>query len=93
MKTVFYILLLLVELVVGFLAISLAWANTAWIPCIITVLVWAVLLVWQIILLTKAADAEVRRKIRRRIALVMLIPTIGFIIMVICLIVGLSSVI
>ena len=53
MKKVLYFILLTAELVVGFLLMNLAWVNTFEIPCIITAVIWAALMVWQIILLQK----------------------------------------
>ena len=92
-KKILYFLLLIAEFVVGCLLMMLAWANTLEIASIVTGVIWAALMVWQIILLTKATDAIARKKIKRNIALVMLIPIAAFIVMLIWLIVGLMSVI
>ena len=93
MKKVLYFVLLLAEAVAGFLLINLAWANSFEIPCIIAIAVWAALLVWQIVLLAKSSDSAAKSKIRRNIALVMLIPIVSFVAMLVWLIVGLASVI
>lgn len=93
MKKALYFILIIAELVVGFLLMSLACANTFEIACIIVAVIWAVLMVWQIVLLAKTTDAATKGKIKRNIALIMLIPIIASIVMFICLIVGLSSVI
>ena len=81
MKKALYLVLILAEAVLGFLAFSLAWTNLSWIPCVITAAVWALLFVRQILQLIKAPDAEHKQKIRRRIVLVMLIPLLGFLMM------------
>ena len=93
MKKALYIILLLAELVIGFLLMSLVWANIGWLPCVITIAVWAALLIWQVVALTKNDDAVKVRKIKRNIALIMLIPFAAFVGMVLWLIVVLSSVI
>ena len=93
MKKILYFLLLIAEFVVGCLLMMLAWANTFEIACVVTGVIWAALIVWQIISLTKATDAGARKKIKRNVALVMLIPTAAFILMLVWLIVGLMSVI
>ena len=81
MKKAIYYILILAEAIVDFLAVSLAWTNLGWLPCVITIVVWAVLLAWQILLLTKATDAESKRKICKKIPLVMLVPLLGFVMM------------
>ena len=93
MKNVLYIILLLAELVIGFLLMSLVWVNIGWLPCVIIIAVWAALLIWQVVALTKNDDAVKVRKIKRNIALIMLIPFAAFVGMVLWLIVVLSSVI
>lgn len=93
MKMALYIILLFAEMVVDFLAISLAWTNLGWFPCMVTIVVWAVLFVRQILRLIKATDIENKRKIRRRITLVMLVPILGAIIMFCYWFVDLSMVI
>ena len=93
MKKVAYVILLLVEAVLGFPALSLAWVNVEWIPCVVIIAVWAALLVWQLLTLKKATGAESTRKILRRIALVMLVPLLGGIILLVYMFVGLASVI
>ena len=93
MKKVLYLILLLVELFVDFLMVSLVWVNIGWLPCVITLALWAVLLVWQIVTLKKNSDAEKVRKIKRNIALIMLIPSTLYVVMLLWLIVALSGVI
>ena len=91
MKMALYIIFLFVEIVVDFLAISLAWTNLGWLPCIVTIAIGVVLLVRQILMLIKVNDIENKRKIRRKIALVMLVPILGFVIMFIYWFFDLSS--
>ena len=91
MKKALYILLLLAELVIGFLLLSAAWANIGWLPCVIAIAVWAALLVWQIVMLKKNSDAAKAWKIKRNIALIMLIPSATYLVMILCLIIILLS--
>ena len=93
MKKALYLILLLAELFIGFLMVSLVWVNIGWLPCVITLALWAVLLVWQIVTLKKNSDAEKARKIKRNIALIMLIPSTLYVVMLLWLIVTLSGVI
>ena len=93
MRKILYIILLLAELVIDALLMNLAWMNTMEIPCIITIVVWAALMVWQGIMLMKAQSSVSKGKLMRNIALVMLLPIISFIIMLVWFIVGLTSVI
>ena len=92
MKKVLYAILLIVELIFACLSILLLWSNPFRIPCAIIVAVWVVLMVWQICMLTKAADAAAKQKIFRRIALVMAVPMIGLLILVIWFIVRFCTV-
>ena len=85
MKKVLYVILLLAELVVGFLLMSSAWANIGWLPCVITLVIWAALLAWQIVMLKKNSDAVKAWKIKRNIALIMLIPSALYIVMILWL--------
>ena len=91
MKKVLYILLLLAELVIGFLLLSAAWANIGWLPCVIAIAVWAALLIWQIVMLKKNSDAAKAWKIKRNIALIMLIPSAVYLVMILWLIIILLS--
>ena len=93
MKKALYLILLLAELFVGFLMVWLVWVNIGWLPCVITIAVWAALLVWQIVKLKKNSDAAEARKIKRNIALIMLIPSTLYIVMLLWLIIALSGVI
>ena len=87
MKKVFYIILLIAELVVGALLLSAAWNGFGWIPCVITIALWAVLLVWQIVALKKNTDEAKVHKIKRNIALIMLIPSATYVVMILWLII------
>ena len=93
MKKALYVFLLITELVFDILTMLLLWSNSFMIPFAVIVAVWAALMVWQIWMLAKAADAAARLKIYRRIALVMAVPVIGFLILAIWAIVRLSMVI
>ena len=77
MKKVLYILLLLAELVVGFVLLALSTIAIRWIGFGIVTAIWAALTVWMLTKLKKAEDDSSRRKIKRRIALVMLIPAVA----------------
>ena len=93
MKKALYILLLLAELVIGFLLLSAAWANIGWLPCVIAIAVWAALLVWQIVMLKKNSDAAKAWKIKRNIALIMLIPSLSYVCMILWLIIILFGIV
>ena len=93
MKKVFYVILLIAELFVDVLLMSLAWNNTYEIATVITSIVCAALVIWQLVMLVITKDPAVRKKIMRNIALIMLLPVVAFIIMFICLFIGLASVI
>ena len=88
MKRVLYFVMLIAELAVGFFLMSLVWRTTLYIPCIVVAAVWAALMAWQIVSLSKANDAAAQKKILRNIALVMLIPTATFVVLLIWFIVG-----
>lgn len=93
MKKALYILLLLAELVIGFLLMSLAWDGIGWIPCVIFIAIWAALLVWQILSLKKNDDAAKTWKIKRNIALIILIPSISYVCMILWLIIILFAIV
>ena len=83
------LILLLAELIVGSLLLSLAWDSIGWLLYVITIAVWAVLLVWQIVTPKKNSDAAKARKIKRNITLIMLIPSTLYIGMILWVIVNL----
>ena len=85
MKKVLYIILLLAELAVGALLLSAAWNGFGWIPCVIAIVLWAALLVWQIVKLKNNNDAAKVRKIKQNIALIMLIPSATYVVMIVWL--------
>ena len=92
MKPVLYTFLLIAEAVLGIWTMLLVWNATAYIPCIITVAVWAALLVMQLLKWKKATEEDEKRKVRRRMPLVMFFPTLAFIIMVIVFIIRFMAV-
>ena len=87
MKKVLYVILLLAELAVGALLLSAAWNGIGRIPCVIAIALWAVLLVWQIVALKKNTDEAKAHKIKRNIALIMLIPSATYVVMILWLII------
>ena len=87
MKRVLYIILLIAELVVGALLLSAAWNSIGWLPCVIAIALWAALLVWQIVKLKNNNDAAKARKIKRNIALIMLIPSATYVVTILWLII------
>ena len=87
MKKALYIILLLAELVVGFLLMSVAWDSIGWLPCVIALVIWAALLVWQVVMLKKNSDAAKARRIKWNIALIMLIPSAVYVVMILWLII------
>ena len=93
MKKALYIVILIAEFVLGSLLMELAYRNTFEIAVVITVIATIALAVWQIVRLIKANDSSAKGKIKRNIALVMLIPVAAFIVMLVYLLVGLMTVI
>ena len=90
MKKVLYFILLAAELALGAVCMNIIWNATLQLPCVIVAIVCAALLVWQVIKLVKATDDAAKRKAKRNIALVLLIPTIVFVVLVIWFIVAMS---
>ena len=88
MKKVLYAILLLAEFFIGLLLMTLVWSVTLYIPCVIIGVVWAAMMIWQLILLKRTTDAAKKRRIKRNIVLVMLIPTGVFVCMLVWFIVG-----
>lgn len=80
MRKILYFILLAAELFVGVVLMMSLWDSSMYIPVVITVVALAVLLTWQIVLLAKATDIAVKRKIMLGIALSMLIPIAVFVI-------------
>ena len=91
MKKVLYIILLIAELAVGALLLSAAWNSIGWIPCMIAIALWAVLLVWQLVKLKNNSDAVKAHKIKQNIALIMLVPSAAYIVMIVWLFIVLLS--
>jgi hypothetical protein len=87
-KRVLYILLLLAELVLDTLLMSVLWSITLVIPVLAIMAVSTGLLVWQIIALVRAADPNKKRKKKRNIALILLLPIAIFLILFIWFIVA-----
>ena len=78
MKKALYFILLAVELFVGALLMSSLWTSSLYIPIAVAVVSVVALLVWQIIKLRRASDPEVKKKILRNIALILMIPVAIF---------------
>jgi hypothetical protein len=87
-KRFLYILLLLAELVLDTLLMSVLWSITLVIPVLAIMAVSTGLLVWQIIALVRAADPNKKRKKKRNIALILLLPIAIFLILFIWFIVA-----
>ena len=82
MKKLFYFLyfvLLAAELFVGSLLMISLCMSTLYIPCIVAAVAMLGMLIWQIILLVRAADPTLKKKIMCNIAFVMAIPIATFI--------------
>ena len=82
-RSILYATLLLIELLVGSTLMLLLWSNTFHLACVVTVVIWAAVTVWQAAMLTKATDVVKRHKLKRNVTLAMMIPTAAFIGMVI----------
>lgn len=87
-KRVLYILLLLAELVLDTLLMSVLWSITLVTLVLAIMAVSTGLLVWQIIALVRAADPNKKRKKKRNIALILLLPIAIFLILFIWFIVA-----
>lgn len=74
MKKVFYVVLLLVELLLGLYLLNAARAFFGALPCVIVLVVWAVLLVCHLLKWKKNTDEAAVPKMKKRLALIMLIP-------------------
>ena len=93
MKRVLYLVMLAAEFVLASLLMELSYRNTFEIPTVITVVATLALAAWQTVKLMRTKDATVKGKIKRNIALIMLIPVAAFVIMLVWLVVGLMTVI
>ena len=92
-KKALYIVMLVAEFVLGSLLMELAYRNTFEITTVITVIATLALAAWQTVKLMRTKDATAKGKIKRNIALIMLIPVAAFIIMLVWFVVGLMMVI
>ena len=90
-KSILYFILLAAEFIVGVLLMSLLWNNGEYIAIIVTCIIWAALIIWQVVMLVKAKDVASKGKIKRNIAIFMLTPVAIFIITLIWFIIGLSK--
>jgi hypothetical protein len=80
MKKLLYFILLGAELFVSSLFLSSLWMSTLYIPFVFAIVALAAILIWQIVLYTKATDAYAKRKFMVYIALAMLIPIAVFVV-------------
>ena len=78
MKKVLYFILLATELFVDVLFMMALANSSLYIPIIIAVVATLAMLIWLIILFSKAEDKKAKRKFMLGIALSMLIPLIVF---------------
>ena len=83
MKKLLYFALLAAELFVGVL-LMIALCASLYIPAILAVAATLAMLTWQIILLAKRPDPARIRRIKRNIALVLLIPIATFAVTYVC---------
>ena len=86
MKKVMYVILLLEELIVDVLLLSLVWTNMGRLPCVAFAAVWIGLVVRQVLQLKKNDDEAMTTKIKRRIALAMLVPFSAPVVMILWLV-------
>jgi hypothetical protein len=77
-KKIQYFMLLAVELFIGTLLLMSLWSNNMVITCGITIALTVGLAVWQIVRLIRAKDEAVKKKSRRNIALILLLPIAAF---------------
>ena len=90
---ILYIILLLVELTLDFMALSILWNSSFHIGVIIISLIWGALLLTLIPKFKKADDAVAKRKVYIKLVLTMILPVIIFVILVIAFAIKLSTVI
>ena len=78
MTRILYCILLAAETLLGIPFMISLWDSSLYLPLAIAVVSVVALLTWQIVMLTKTTDVALKRKIRWRIALIMLIPIAVF---------------
>ena len=93
MKKALYVILLVVEFLLGTLALSYMALFTTWTFLFLLFIPWAVLAIWVLAKLKKADSEELKRKLKRRLALVMLLPLLAGIGIFVFFVVALSMVI
>ena len=91
MKNVRYVFVLLVEFLVGFALLTLASGYCGWALLISVAVVWAALMALLLVKLKKTDDDKSRRKIKGRIGLVMLLPTVAAIVGIAAFVIVLSQ--
>lgn len=74
MREVLYFLMLAAEALTGLLMLGLLYSNVGWLACVAVLVIWVALLIPQVRKLSGAAGVPERKRARRNIALVMLIP-------------------
>ena len=84
-----YLILLAAELFIGTLLLMSLWSNNMVITCGITIALTVGLAVWQIVRLLRAKDEAVKKKSRRNIALILLLPIVAFIAVFLYVVIGL----
>lgn len=84
-----YLILLAAELFIGTLLLMSLWSSNMTITCGITIALTVGLAVWQIVRLICAKDEAVKKKSRRNIALILLLPIIAFIAVALYVVIGL----
>ena len=77
MKKTLYFILLAVEFFVGFYLLVLSSSLTGWLFFGGVTVVWAALMVWQLVKFKKAKEDKAKRKAKTLIALIMLLPIIA----------------
>ena len=78
MTKILYFILLAAETLLGIPFMISLWDSNLYLPLASAVVSVVALLTWQIVMLTKTTDVALKRKIRWRIALIMLIPIAVF---------------
>ena len=80
MKKVLYFILLIAELFVGSLFMISLWGSSLYTPIAIAVAALVGLSIWQLVRYVKTIDVAVRTKILFNFVLIMLIPSVIFLI-------------
>ena len=93
MKKVLYMILLVAEFVLGILILNMTRVNFNLILALAVAVVWIGVVAWQAVQLKKTEDEAMIKKMKRRIAWLMLLPVAVPVVMVIATVLTLFGII